>query len=102
MRKISLFPASFVDCSGIYLQVARSDSNYQCIYRKSAQIQLERKTYYAIIEKILRDDLDITGRSFWFLLSEENQLNDVRNTGSALPFLPSENEAIVIEPKKKL
>jgi Fic family protein len=49
------------------LQLARSDSNYQRFYSMSAQIQLERKAYYDILEKTQRDDLDITGWLIWFL-----------------------------------
>lgn len=49
------------------LQLARSDSNYQRFYSMSAQIQLERKAYYDILEKTQRGDLDITGWLIWFL-----------------------------------
>lgn len=49
------------------LQLARSDSNYQRFYSMSAQIQLERKAYYDILERTQRDDLEITDWIIWFL-----------------------------------
>jgi Fic family protein len=49
------------------LQLARSDSNYQRFYSMSAQIQLERKAYYDILEKTQRGDLDISDWLIWFL-----------------------------------
>jgi len=49
------------------LQLARSDNSTQRFYSMSAQIQLERKQYYDILEKTQKGDLDITEWLVWFL-----------------------------------
>jgi prophage maintenance system killer protein len=49
------------------LQLARSDNSAQRFYSMSAQIQLERKQYYDILEKTQKGDLDITEWLVWFL-----------------------------------
>jgi Fic family protein len=47
--------------------LARSDRSTQRFYSMSAQIRLERKSYYDILEKTQRGDLDITDWLLWFL-----------------------------------
>ncbi|WP_255070217.1 Fic family protein [Lacihabitans sp. LS3-19] len=47
--------------------LARSDHSTQRFYSMSAQIRLERKSYYDILEKTQRGDLDITDWLIWFL-----------------------------------
>lgn len=47
--------------------LARSDNNPQRFYSMSAQIRLERKGYYEILEKTQKGDLDITDWLLWFL-----------------------------------
>jgi Fic family protein len=49
------------------MQLARSDGSPQRFYSMSAQIRLERRAYYAILEKTQRGDLDITDWLNWFL-----------------------------------
>lgn len=49
------------------LQLTRSDGSPQRFYSMSAQIQLERKHYYEILEKTQRGDLHITEWLRWFL-----------------------------------
>ncbi|MEO6282757.1 MAG: Fic family protein [Dyadobacter sp.] len=49
------------------LQLARSDNSAQRFYSMSAQIQLERKYYYEILEKTQKGNLDITEWLVWFL-----------------------------------
>lgn len=53
------------------LQLARSDNSSQRFYSMSAQIQLERKRYYDILEKTQKGDqkgdLDITEWLEWFV-----------------------------------
>ncbi len=49
------------------LQLARSDNSVQRFYSMSAQIQLERKHYYDILEKTQKGNLDITEWLVWFL-----------------------------------
>jgi len=47
--------------------LARSEGSPQRFYSMSAQIRLERKDYYAILERTQKGDLDITGWLQWFL-----------------------------------
>jgi Fic family protein len=47
--------------------LARADGSAQRFYSMSAQIRLERKGYYAILEETQKGDLDITGWLNWFL-----------------------------------
>lgn len=47
--------------------LARSEASPQRFYSLSAEIQLERKGYYAILERTQRGDLDITEWIVWFL-----------------------------------
>ena len=47
--------------------LARSDKSNQRFYSMSAQIRIERKQYYELLEKTQRGDLDITNWINWFL-----------------------------------
>jgi Fic family protein len=47
--------------------LARSENHSHRFYSLSAQIQKERKSYYAILEKTQKADLDITPWIKWFL-----------------------------------
>jgi Fic family protein len=47
--------------------LARSDKSTQRFYSLSAQIRLERKQYYALLEKTQSGDLDLTEWIAWFL-----------------------------------
>ena len=49
------------------MALARADQTSQRFYSMSAQIQLERKQYYDILEQTQKGDLDITGWLQWFL-----------------------------------
>jgi len=49
------------------MALARSEQTAQRFYSMSAQIRIERKTYYYILEKTQRGDLDITPWLEWFL-----------------------------------
>jgi Fic family protein len=57
--------------------LARSDENKQRFYSMSAQINKERKKYYAAIEKVQHrtEDSDITVWLEWFLSCLKNALN---------------------------
>jgi Fic family protein len=48
-------------------QLARSEKSAQRFYSMSAQIRLERKAYYDILEQTQKGDLDITPWLGWFL-----------------------------------
>lgn len=49
------------------MMLARSEGSPQRFYSMSAQIRLERKHYYAILERTQKGDLDITAWLRWFL-----------------------------------
>ena len=47
--------------------LARSEASPQRFYSMSSQIRLERKDYYAVLERTQKGPLDITGWMSWFL-----------------------------------
>ena len=49
------------------LALARSEHSPRRFYSLSAQIQRDRKNYYAILERTQRGTLDVTGWLLWFL-----------------------------------
>ena len=49
------------------LLLARADGSPHRYYSLSAQIQRERKDYYALLERTQRDSLDVTAWLAWFL-----------------------------------
>lgn len=49
------------------MQLTRADGNAQRFYSMSAQIRKERRTYYDLLEKTQKGDLDITDWLDWFL-----------------------------------
>lgn len=55
--------------------LARSDGSHQRFYSMSAQIRLERKSYYDILESTQKGTLDITNWLTWFLNCLFNTLN---------------------------
>ncbi len=48
------------------MQLAKADGDAQRFYSMSAQIRLERKGYYQILEKTQKGTLDITGWMMWY------------------------------------
>lgn len=57
------------------MMLARSDGMPQRFYSMSAQIRIERKEYYEILEKTQKDDLNITPWLIWFLSCLYNALH---------------------------
>jgi len=49
------------------MALARSEGTPQRFYSMSAQIQIERKTYYQTLELTQKDGIDITNWMLWFL-----------------------------------
>lgn len=66
------------------MQLARSDGSSQRFYSMSAQIQLERKQYYDILEKTQKGDLDITPWLVWFLNCLSRALTAAEQTLNAV------------------
>ena len=61
--------------------LAQSDKSNQRFYSMSAQIRIERKQYYEILEKTQKGDLDITEWLVWFL---NCLINALKSTDSVL------------------
>ncbi len=61
------------------LMLARSEKSSQRFYSLSAQIQKERKTYYSILEKTQKGDLEVTPWIEWFLRCLEKSINGANN-----------------------
>ena len=61
--------------------LAQSDSSNQRFYSMSAQILIERKGYYEMLEKTQKGDLDITNWIIWFL---KCLINALKSTDSVL------------------
>jgi Fic family protein len=66
------------------MALARSDKSGQRFYSMSAQIQLERKDYYANLEKTQKGDLDVTDWMVWFLNCLNRALKGAQETLSAV------------------
>jgi Fic family protein len=49
------------------MALARSEHSSQSFYSMSAQIDLEHKDYYGILERTLKDTMDVTAWMLWFL-----------------------------------
>ena len=60
--------------------LARADGDKQRFYSMSAQIRLERKTYYETLEKTQKGNLDITNWLLWFLNCLSRALNATDKT----------------------
>ena len=60
--------------------LARSDNSVKRFYSMSSQIRLERKQYYAILEKTQKGSSDITDWILWFLDCLDNALDSTTDT----------------------
>lgn len=66
--------------------LAQSDKSNQRFYSMSAQIRLERKQYYEILEKTQKGNLDITDWIIWFLNCLINALKATDSTLTRVLF----------------
>ncbi|MDP1874838.1 Fic family protein [Phenylobacterium sp.] len=66
------------------MTLARSEGSPQRFYSMSAQIQLERKAYYDLLESTQKGDLDITAWLAWFLLCLERAFDGAETILSAV------------------
>ena len=62
------------------MQLARADGIAQRFYSMSAQIRIERKKYYDILEQTQRGSLDITDWLEWFLACLSSSLSASEKT----------------------
>ena len=66
------------------LLLARSDGSPQRFYSLSAQIQRERDSYYAILERTQKHTMDITPWLVWFLTTLERALEQAQRAVDAV------------------
>lgn len=66
------------------MALARSEQSSQRFYSMSAQIRIERKTYYDILEKTQKGGLDITPWLVWFLGCLDRAFNGTEETLSSV------------------
>ena len=64
--------------------LARSDKSIQRFYSMSAQIRVERKAYYNILEKTQKGNLDITDWIVWFLQCLINAIHSTEDLLSGI------------------
>ncbi len=88
------------------LLLAKSDKSNQRFYSMSAQIRIERREYYEILEKTQKGNLDITEWIKWFL---NCLINSIKSTDSLLvsvlfkaDFWTKNAETLINERQKKL
>ena len=86
--------------------LAQSDKSKQRFYSMSAQIRLERKQYYEMLEKTQKGNLDITEWIKWFL---NCLINSLKSTDSVLTrvlfkadFWNRHSKTLINERQKKL
>jgi Fic family protein len=86
--------------------LAQSDKSNQRFYSMSAQIRIERKEYYEILEKTQKGNLDITEWIKWFLTC---LINSLKSTDSVLSrvlfkadFWTKHSSTLISERQKKL
>lgn len=86
--------------------LAQSDKSNQRFYSMSAQIRIERKQYYEILEKTQKGDLDITEWIKWFLSC---LINALKSTDKILTrvlfkanFWNKHSKTIINERQKKV
>lgn len=86
--------------------LARADKSTQRFYSMSAQIRIERKQYYEILEKTQKGDLDITEWIKWFLSCLVNALKSTDKVLTRVlmkaDFWNRHSETIISERQKKL
>ena len=86
--------------------LAQSDKSNQRFYSMSAQIRVERKEYYEILEKTQKGNLDITAWIKWFL---NCLINALKSTDSVLirvllkaDFWSKHSNTLINERQKKM
>lgn len=62
------------------LALARAEQSSERFYSMSAQIQLERNTYYEILERTQRGTLDVTAWLVWFLACLDRAIEGAQAT----------------------
>ena len=84
--------------------LARSDKSAQRFYSMSAQIRVERKEYYNILEKTQKGYLDITEWILWFLNCLTNAINATEDLLSKVLFKAEfwkEHSTTILNPRQQ-
>jgi len=68
------------------MALARADGSTERFYSMSAQIEAERKAYYAHLESQQRGDLDITAWLTWFLGCLDRAIGSAEDTLAAVLY----------------
>ncbi len=68
------------------MALARSEKTTQRFYSMSAQIKIEHKEYYDILERTQKGDLDITAWQWWFLECLWRAINQAEETLASILF----------------
>ena len=87
------------------LLLSRADESSQRFYSMSAQIRVERKEYYHVLEKSQKGNLDITPWLDWFfncLLNSLNQTNHILARVLNKHFFWLENNNIQLNERQKV
>jgi Fic family protein len=87
------------------LLLARADESSQRFYSMSAQIRVERKEYYLVLEKSQKGNLDITPWLDWFfncLLNSLNQTNHILARVLNKHFFWLENNNVQLNERQKV
>ena len=87
------------------LLLARADESSQRFYSMSAQIRVERKEYYHVLEKSQKGNLDITPWLNWFfncLLNSLNETNHILARVLNKHFFWLENNNIQLNERQKV
>lgn len=87
------------------MQLARGDGSKQRFYSMSAQIKLEQKAYYNILEKTQKVDMDVTEWLEWFLNCLLNALPATEITLSKVLFKArfwESNRSVTMNERQKL
>ncbi|TLX70667.1 Fic family protein [Labilibacter sediminis] len=88
------------------LLLAQSDKSNQRYYSMSAQIRLERKQYYEMLEKTQKGDLNITSWIVWFLTCLSNALKSTETVLTKVlfkaDFWRKHSETVINERQKKI
>ncbi len=86
------------------LLLARSDKSAQRFYSMSAQIRVERKEYYNILEKTQKGHLDITEWILWFLNCLTNAISATEDILSKVLFKAEfwkEHSTTILNPRQQ-
>ena len=86
--------------------LAQSDKSNQRFYSMSAQIRLERKQYYKMLERTQKGDLNITNWIVWFLTCLSNALKSTETVLTKVlfkaDFWRKHSETIINERQNKI